>query len=1413
MDVASGADRPTTVLEPPCVAESGACTIKHATEECKTTHAVKLDPGILTYPGMPMCDTTQSHYIEPIPYNAAALSTSAKFDKLMGIGEFDDNLRGVGEQKGGETRPGVWEEKTTEVTPLSSHTPEGHPGGIDLLSGLSDHLHNVGHRMSDLTLQLGELVWEAFDTLTTNLLTELHRPDRFTAVLSGAHPVRAMDQVRTEDDGVTPSDVFKGLESRFNRLPYTCKITWKWGLGHKHAQAAALRNNFVTFVDQVATTTSFDVYIEGMSLSDLRRTRELTGVPFRGSVIIKSAKDANLTQLMPDEGPRPMDVVVIVDGLNPSSMLGELPPDISESEIDELSTQALQTKLLTYDKTNVVAVYLFNPDAASHIEGPGAQGQTHIGNFHGGFALPDASRPSQYSSVIAGNQHYVHYVWSLMGRPEVGPLGTRSTGEYIHAMRLLPGGMVWQYRTYKKVCRPIDLEDPRVSNVGLSRTLEAGARIERSSTYSTTRYGLLLIPNSDHRVGLNPISFVTTTMARSAYRAEAMRLMLVGVEGEASNGTKAGWVVVPVTKEPVFIDRDRRDGNGVEVRGTRRKAPIPMVSIKRVGNHYSTLIPSTGYNYLSDIARTQNKDVTFTTTHIKTAWGQFETPDQVTLRMDAALMTQFFRECGSYHCLPAPVAHAIAPVKGLMVPMTNEVETDKDLKPMMRALHENNLGSAAAGGNHAKSVGTMAGAILRRVIDVRPDEESITMDDQAKDFVDEFVNHIMCHLADNGHAKNTLNPAEADEVFAKQSRPIQREHLRQDVEAGCEDAPPETTEWAAFAKSEASVGDPRAIVSNQSDQEGSVKLYGSRVCYAVSKLLDDQFAWYAAKRTPGNLERLVKVIASAMNSGELKAQFDGADFVIGAGDFSRMDAHVGETMRYLERKLFLDLFAEEHHASVEAFLDLELDQKARSEFMKYCTALSRISGSPGTSLENTIGNALCTYMSLRLAGLSSDQAWKLMSYSAHVGDDSLWVIPTRVDNKSINFTENYRIACSKAQMVAKIEGLNVAEGVFKKSTKFREGPDGIEFLNRVYHMGYIPGDEEEAAEHAVASHSKILRALTSLSFGTKPGTDTPRGVLEKATEKAISIVSNNRGVPLLTHACVATIYCAIKDGLKRVRVTNDTSYSIRQIMLETEYFKIAPAVRESATSCANYGQFVATCESNNWTLHDLGVPNIPDGSYYPSGGSFIREDYLASQTWNSEVLGLEGVDIPRFRALLFSVTDWDNYKNIPNDYLPEATTKLSYDAMIVVNDGDGKTRMEQASVHGHSAATDVLEVAMSPQRRREFEEGERKASKVAKKCIARIKRNTRKVTNTKGPQTKPKAKQADRDKNHKNNKKSRKPAKVTAKKRPSGTRASSSGGDKTQAAESRKKVPNSGKRSRKSSGKTAITQRARNAQS
>jgi hypothetical protein len=348
---------------------------------------------------------------------------------------------------------------------------------------------------------------------------------------------------------------------------------------------------------------------------------------------------------------------------------------------------------------------------------------------------------------------------------------------------------------------------------------------------------------------------------------------------------------------------------------------------------------------------------------------------------------------------------------------------------------------------HNKSPNTNVVAIQGRVLDLK---NTVPVTDDVETLLAEFVSLVIPDQ--HKHSGIPLTTAKVDEL---QTRPSQRSTFK-NVEPNLELLPFFCT---AFTKIEsyAKVTDPRNI----SNVCPAHRVSFSRYTYPLSTFLKTHH-WYAFGKTP-------KIFSQQLH--EFVARSDS----IVENDYSRFDGTNGaiqsRLMELIYKRFYLDPDAALLH-------DRECNAVAfGADGVRYSPGLSTLSGSPQTSIRNTLNNAFVAYCAHRADGTPPDVAFTRLGL--YGGDDGL---------------DHGYIAKSLAT-TSKRFGLSS-----KPCLKPRNAP--VSFLGRIFFDAWNHPD----------SFSDVRRHIVKLTLSN----DAITSAKEVLTRKARSILATDPRTPLLS---------------------------------------------------------------------------------------------------------------------------------------------------------------------------------------------------------------------------------------------------------------------------------------------------------
>lgn len=339
-----------------------------------------------------------------------------------------------------------------------------------------------------------------------------------------------------------------------------------------------------------------------------------------------------------------------------------------------------------------------------------------------------------------------------------------------------------------------------------------------------------------------------------------------------------------------------------------------------------------------------------------------------------------------------------------------------------------------------------------------------------------------------------LAPVDYAEVERKQARPAQRNQAREAEQSG---------QFYgrivnAFLKREAvqKCSDPRNITPI-----GAVdKVSYSRFCYAAAEHLK-KFPCYAFSKCPQDVA--TQVVATCRD-----AQF------VTAGDFSRMDGHQCEPGRVLLTGFFRRLFAIGWHKDLNRDLMSQIMRTGRGTFgTKYSTWLTQMSGSPDTSVGNTVVNWFVAFLARYNNGMSARESFRLSAnFDNFGGDDSLMrEMPEPWYNKA-----------------ASMMGHNT------KCDIFRSGTRGVNFLARIYSPQVWFGN--------LASMCYPKRAISKFHVAAGLNGNTTKVRRRKLVEKARSFAATDGKTPFVEQFCATVARLADQKTKDSAVRTIDSSW-------------------------------------------------------------------------------------------------------------------------------------------------------------------------------------------------------------------------------------------------------------------------------
>jgi hypothetical protein len=318
-----------------------------------------------------------------------------------------------------------------------------------------------------------------------------------------------------------------------------------------------------------------------------------------------------------------------------------------------------------------------------------------------------------------------------------------------------------------------------------------------------------------------------------------------------------------------------------------------------------------------------------------------------------------------------------------------------------------------------------------------------------------------------GNERGKLVPLQQEEVIALQNRPTQRlRNYRWFIFVG------HIVSFVirAFQKSE-SYDDPEKAPRNISQMNEEDALEYSRFTYAIAKLFKSH-KWYAFGRKPKEIGQRVADICRGAKAG------------VQLADASKMDGTISVVLRSFETLLLQMAFTPRWRDMATHYHQRGFFNEGRTQFgVKYTQGTGRASGSPETSLFNTLASLLLIFLAYVDQGLSYEQAWTKIEEGCLAGGDDL----VAADLESRNVLS----AAAKLGLVMKPNFVDRMQ-------------NGVNFLARYYGPNVWFGDPNSCTD--------IPRAISKIHVTTSIDSVTP---LAKFTIKIMSLAATDRQTPII----------------------------------------------------------------------------------------------------------------------------------------------------------------------------------------------------------------------------------------------------------------------------------------------------------
>lgn len=498
------------------------------------------------------------------------------------------------------------------------------------------------------------------------------------------------------------------------------------------------------------------------------------------------------------------------------------------------------------------------------------------------------------------------------------------------------------------------------------------------------------------------------------------------------------------------------------------------------GQYTAANVPITVDNYVRNLVKIQSTGLA---TYNVQAMLKYPPEDQQKSLAESAILVGYHTSLATMgpilalfmQYFPRPVTHTLFPMFNPQTTIVFPVEysirkfdfdiyglpTQPMLTPFMSAFINEGYVPLKSKANEER-------AVAGRVTEVKTPH--MELDDFTSVCMTEFVQRLF-------PVAMSLHPVDVDRVFEQQNRPTQRSILERALFLPIRHIKQKTVSFFLKSESYSKPADPRII----STMEGTVKYDASRFMYGLA----DQLAsseWYAFSKTPMEIATKVANICIGAVDG------------VSLSDFSRMDGHIGNILRELDRRVLLTAFHKSHHEDIIIMLkDLVEKQSTGKYGTKFDSDQTQCSGDPWTAILNSIRNLFIHFLTRRRTRIGSryytaDEAFTWLQTSVLVGGDD--GIAADVNEKP--FTK----ACQSVGQV-----LDYAYA--------KRGEFGVNFLSRYYTKDVWTGDPNNCCD--------IKRQLIKFHLSAPlDGSVTP---IMKLVEKARSFVLTDGNTPIIGPFC------------------------------------------------------------------------------------------------------------------------------------------------------------------------------------------------------------------------------------------------------------------------------------------------------
>lgn len=377
--------------------------------------------------------------------------------------------------------------------------------------------------------------------------------------------------------------------------------------------------------------------------------------------------------------------------------------------------------------------------------------------------------------------------------------------------------------------------------------------------------------------------------------------------------------------------------------------------------------------------------------------------------------------------------------------------------------------------SHMNDVACIHGRVEKVTNDTVPDARFTTFAEEFVKIVSSFArgnpNEYKDFVNDKRRQYHFLHPEHMSVVDAHQSLPNQR--ARREREDKHADTPKNKVK--SFQKNEAygKPSDPRNISTMSTSHTRNLSCYAYAASDHFKRLFGPkgrQGKWMLPGSKPIDIADAVHAFVYRQRGEVIET------------DYSRFDGTISIFLReQVEFAALRMLFAKNYRNELDRLFAAEINQTATTMHgVKYDTGGSRLSGSPLTTIGNTLINAFIAYCGLRLTGRDAKTAMRMIG--PKYGDDGI------------------DLACKGIKQAADLCGLTMK--IIEPSSPGRVG-----FLGRVF----------PDARHYNTSYFDILRALKKIPVVTNSGVPTMVGLARKVA----GYLATDPHTPILSAYCRA----------------------------------------------------------------------------------------------------------------------------------------------------------------------------------------------------------------------------------------------------------------------------------------------------